>query len=154
MCTVLLPPGVNPVPVKYIISYQIIYQIISYIVSYQIIYHIISYQIISYIISYQIIYQIIYIISNHIVYHIISNHISYYIKSYIKSYISYQIFFLILVWVGHSWNLSQHFRYTLYRHQTYSSADISRQLWPTVQAHVIHWDGFATLSIYSRTQNF
>ena len=40
MCTVLLPPGVNPIAVKYIISYHISYHIISY--------HIISYHIISY----------------------------------------------------------------------------------------------------------
>ena len=55
MCTVLLPPGVYPIVVKYIISYHIIsYHIISY--------HIISYHIISYHIS-------------HISYHIISYHI-------------------------------------------------------------------------------
>jgi hypothetical protein len=30
MCTVLLPPGVNPIAVKYIISYIISYHIISY----------------------------------------------------------------------------------------------------------------------------
>jgi len=42
MCTVLLPPGVNPIAVnKYIIPYHIItYHIISYhIVSYHIMYH-------------------------------------------------------------------------------------------------------------------
>jgi hypothetical protein len=61
MCTVLLPPGVNPIAVKYIISYHIIYHIIPY--------HIISYRIISYnIIPYHI-------ISYHIIpYHIISYH--------------------------------------------------------------------------------
>ena len=50
MCTVLLPPGANPIAVKYIVSYHIIYHIISYhIISYHIIsYHIISYHIISY----------------------------------------------------------------------------------------------------------
>ena len=47
MCTVLLPPGGNPIAVKYIISYHI--------VSYHIIYHIVSYHILSYhIISYHI----------------------------------------------------------------------------------------------------
>jgi len=35
MCTVLLPPGGNPIAVKYIISYRIV----SYVISY----HIISY---------------------------------------------------------------------------------------------------------------
>ena len=48
MCTVLLPPGDNPIVVnKYIISYHIIYHI------YHIIYHIISYHISYHIISYQ-----------------------------------------------------------------------------------------------------
>ena len=59
MCTVLLPPGVNPTAVnKYIISYHIMSYHISYnIISYHIIsYHIISYHIISYhIVSYHII---------------------------------------------------------------------------------------------------
>jgi len=63
MCPVLLPPGGNPMAVKYIISYIRLYiisyisyhtrsYIIYYVVSYQIIYHIILYHIISYIISY------------------------------------------------------------------------------------------------------
>jgi hypothetical protein len=54
LCTVLLPPGVNPITVnKYIISCHIIYRIISYrIVSYIITYRVLSY-IISYIVSYQ-----------------------------------------------------------------------------------------------------
>jgi len=61
MFTVLLPPGVNPIAVKYIKSYHIIYHIISYnIISY------LSYHIISYIISYYVIYHII-----SIIYHII-----------------------------------------------------------------------------------
>ena len=62
MCTVLLPLGVNPTAVKYIISYRtlsyhIYHIIISYhIISYQISYHIIAYHIISYhIIAYHII---------------------------------------------------------------------------------------------------
>ena len=66
MCKGMLPPGVNPIAVKYIISYIITYHIsyhhvISYIMSYHIIYHIISYHIIvSYhIISYHISYNII-----------------------------------------------------------------------------------------------
>jgi hypothetical protein len=41
MCTVLLPPGGNPIAVKYII-YLISYHIISRIISYQI-YHVLSY---------------------------------------------------------------------------------------------------------------
>jgi len=83
MCTVVLPPGVNPIAVKYIMSCIISYHIISYhIISYHIIsYHIISYHIISYhIISYHISYHIIsyHIISYHIYiisYHIVSYHI-------------------------------------------------------------------------------
>ena len=61
MCTVLLPPGSNPIAVKYIISHHIIsyhisYRIIAYhIISYHNIYHIISYHSIAYIISYHII---------------------------------------------------------------------------------------------------
>jgi len=57
MCTVLLPPDVNPIAVnKYIISHIISYHIISsYIVSYIISYHIIIY-IISYITSYLILH--------------------------------------------------------------------------------------------------
>jgi len=48
MCTVLLPPGANPIAVK-----NISYHIISYIISYHIIYHIISHHITSHhIISY------------------------------------------------------------------------------------------------------
>jgi len=64
MCTVLLPPGVNPIAVnKYIISYItshriVSYRIISYIISYHITSYIISYHITSYIISYHISYQI------------------------------------------------------------------------------------------------
>jgi hypothetical protein len=79
----LLLPGVNPIAVKYIISYIILYYIISYIISYHTIsYHIISYHI-SYIISYHISYPIIYhIISYLIVYHIIYI-VSYHIISYI-----------------------------------------------------------------------
>jgi len=71
-CTVLLPPGVNPVAVnKYIISYHLSYHL-SYI------YHITSYHIVSYIISYIVSYHIIsYHISYRIIYHIISYHISY-----------------------------------------------------------------------------
>jgi len=61
MCTVLLPPGVNPTAAKYI----------SYI-SNHIIYHVKSHQIIST------------IISNHIKYHIKSYHISNHIKYHIK----------------------------------------------------------------------
>jgi hypothetical protein len=57
MCTVLLPPVVNPIAVKYIISY-LIYHIIYHI--YHNIYHI----------SYRIIYHIPYIMSYHISYHI------------------------------------------------------------------------------------
>ena len=59
MCTVLLPPGGNPIAVNkyisYIISFHVSYRIVSYIISHRIIsYHIISYHIISYhIISYQ-----------------------------------------------------------------------------------------------------
>jgi len=60
MCTLLLPPGLNQIAVKYIISYRIIY-----IISYRII-HIISYHI------------------YHIIYHIISYHIIYYIISYMR----------------------------------------------------------------------
>jgi len=41
MCTVLLPPGVNPIAVKYI-SHHIIYHIIYYI-SHHIVHHIILY---------------------------------------------------------------------------------------------------------------
>ena len=74
MCTVLQPPGVNPIAVNNI--YHIIYRIISYhiisyhIISYHIIsYHIISYHIISYII-YHISHRIIYHISHRIIYHI------------------------------------------------------------------------------------
>jgi hypothetical protein len=64
MCTVLLPPGVNTIAVKYIIPYHII----SYhIKSHHIIYHITHH--ISYMISY-----IIYIVSYHISYHITSHH--------------------------------------------------------------------------------
>jgi len=90
MCTVLLPPGVNPIVVKYISYYIVSYSYhISYHIHYisyhiYIIYHI-SYHIhyISYIISYTlyIIYHIIYIIY-HISYHI--HYISYHIH-----YISY-----------------------------------------------------------------
>ena len=102
MCTVLLPPGVNPTAVnKYIISYQS-YHIISYhiyhIISYRIIsYHIILYHIISYHISYRI-------ASHHITsHHITSYHISYHISShhiiYILSYhnISYQSYHIIIL---------------------------------------------------------
>jgi hypothetical protein len=53
MCTVLLPPGVNPIAVNKYIMYHISYHVI--------IYHIITHHIISYIIS-----------SYHIIYHIIS----------------------------------------------------------------------------------
>ena len=42
MCTVLLPPGVNPIAVKHIISYTISY-IIAYHIPYHILYHSISY---------------------------------------------------------------------------------------------------------------
>jgi hypothetical protein len=45
MCTVLLPPGVNPIVVKYIISYIISYHTISH---HTIPYHTISYHIIPY----------------------------------------------------------------------------------------------------------
>ena len=81
MCTVLLPPGVNPIPVnKYIIrdvSYHIIYHIISYHISYHSISYIItSYHISHHMISYHIIYYIICITSYHIPYHITSYHIS------------------------------------------------------------------------------
>ena len=55
MCTVLLPPGVNPFAVNKYISYHITYHIISY--------HIISYHIISYLIIYHITS---YITSHHI----------------------------------------------------------------------------------------
>jgi len=41
MCTVLLPPGGNPIAVKYIMSYLISYLIIYYVI-YIISYHIIS----------------------------------------------------------------------------------------------------------------
>ena len=41
MCTVLLPPGVNPNAVKYIVSYIVSYHVMSY--------HIISYHNISYV---------------------------------------------------------------------------------------------------------
>ena len=69
MCTVLMPPGGNPIAVKYIIY------IVSYRITYIISYHIISYHIISYhIISYHIISY--HIISYHIIsYHIISSKI-------------------------------------------------------------------------------
>jgi hypothetical protein len=107
MCTVLLPMGVNPIAVKYIISsYHTIYHIVSYTVSFHIsyhiisyyiiyiIYHIISYHIISYhIISYHIISCHISYISYHIIYHIISYIISYHIISY--HIISYIISYLI-----------------------------------------------------------
>jgi hypothetical protein len=46
MCTVLLPPGVNPIVVKYIILYMsyhiILCRVISYIIAYRIIYYISS----------------------------------------------------------------------------------------------------------------
>ena len=82
MCTVLLPPGDNPITVsKYITSHHIIYHIISYhIISHHISYHIISYHISYHIISHHIISY--HIISYHISYHITSYHISYHIISY------------------------------------------------------------------------
>jgi hypothetical protein len=54
MCTVLLPPGFNPIAVKYHISYHIyiIYNTIYYNIIYHILYHTISYRIISYKIKY------------------------------------------------------------------------------------------------------
>ena len=86
MCTLLLPPGVNPIAGnKSIISYHIIsYHIISYhIISYHITsYHIISYHIISYHISYHIISH--HITSYIILYHIIPYLIIYYIMSYLS----------------------------------------------------------------------
>ena len=80
MCTVLLPPGVNPIAVnKYIISYYII----SYHTSYHhVIYHVMS----SRIVSYHITYISYHIISYHISYHIIYRILSYHIISYIVSY--------------------------------------------------------------------
>jgi hypothetical protein len=63
MCDVLLPPGVNPIAVKYIISY---------IISCHVMYYIISCHVIL-IISYHI--YIYYIISCHVIYHTISYHI-------------------------------------------------------------------------------
>jgi hypothetical protein len=121
MCTVPLPPGGNPIAVKYILSYHII---ISY---HHINYHIIYHHIISYIISFYIcriilyfIYHIIYIVScqvsYHFIYHIsynfiyhhiyciisyfISYHVSYhfiYHIIYILSYISYDIYYIISI---------------------------------------------------------
>jgi hypothetical protein len=73
MCAVLLPSGVNPIAIKYIISY-----------------HIISYHIISY-----IIYHISYIISYHISYHIVLYIISYRTSYHIISYILYHIYHII-----------------------------------------------------------
>jgi hypothetical protein len=75
MCTVLLPPGGNPIAVKYIISYHIIsYHIVSYhiiYIIYHILYHITSH--VSYRISYIISYRI---TSYHAMsYHITSYHI-------------------------------------------------------------------------------
>ena len=63
---VLLPPGVNPIAVKYIISYIITYRIISY---HTIPYHIIPYHTIYHIIPYHISYHT---IPYHMSYHIIS----------------------------------------------------------------------------------
>jgi hypothetical protein len=60
MCNVLLPPGGNPIAVKYIISYHLSY----------IIYHIVSYIISCHVISYNIISYISYHISYHVSYHI------------------------------------------------------------------------------------
>jgi hypothetical protein len=87
MCTVLLPPGVNPIAVKYIISY-------IYIISHIIYIYIISY--ITYHISH-IIY-ISYHIS-HIIY--ISYHISHiiYIYHIIYHIYIYHIIYRILYWV-------------------------------------------------------
>jgi hypothetical protein len=78
MCDVLLPPGVNPIVIKYIISYHISYHN-------HVIYHIVSYH--NHSTSYRISYRII-IMSYHISYH---NHII--IISYITSYniVSYNI---------------------------------------------------------------
>ena len=76
-CTVLLPPGVNPIAVnKYIVSCHIIYHVISYIISYIISYHVMS-------------CHIIYI--NHIIYHI-----SYHVMSYIIYAMSYHIYIYII----------------------------------------------------------
>jgi hypothetical protein len=93
MCTVLLPPGVNPIAVKYIISYIISYHIMSchvmschampYHIIYHIIYHVMSYHIISYHISYHVMschvisYIIYHVMSYHIIYRIISYHTFY-----------------------------------------------------------------------------
>ena len=96
MCTVLLPPGVNSIAVKYIISYHIIsYHNISYHIISYISYHIISYHITSHHIVYHIIlYHIIsyHTVSYHIIsYHIISHHTtSHHIISYII-YIAQQV---------------------------------------------------------------
>jgi len=96
MCTVLLPPGVNPIAVNKYVSnhiHHIASCITSYIISYTIYritsYHIITYiiYIISYIISYIVLYIVSYIIYHiyHIIYLIISiiYHISYHIIPYI-----------------------------------------------------------------------
>ena len=92
MCTVLLPPGDNPIAVnKYIIYRNISCHISCHIISYHVIsYHIVSYLIISYhtISCHIYIYHVIpYHISYHIIpYHVISYHISYLVIPYIISY--------------------------------------------------------------------
>jgi hypothetical protein len=78
MCTVLLPPGGNPIVVNKYISYHVMsyHIIIIYHIMYHIMYHII------YIISYHIMYHITYHMY-HIMYHIIYHIISYHTISYI-----------------------------------------------------------------------
>jgi len=100
MCTVLLPPGDNPIAVnKYIISYHTI----SYHIPYHI-YH--SYHII-YISSYHIVsYTILYITSYsyHISYHTISYHIPYYISYHIHiiyHIIPYRIIYHIIYYISY-----------------------------------------------------
>ena len=102
MCTVLLPPGVYPIAVKYIISYIISYHIIS-IISYQ------SYQ------SYHInhINHIISIISYQS-YHINQSYLIISIISY-QSYQSYIVSYIISIISYHIISIIYHINHIIYQ---------------------------------------